>query len=173
MNIRPPKPFVARKCGIKRRYDSYSEAFRVARLHWSRYRENMVPYRCPLCGKFHIGHQKTEEDLSTAFVPLVSPKPKQEPKPKNVKQPPPVKKQKEVLAYYPPEDPFKKMEIRASNRAMNEDQRVQAIERKKARQEAHAKLLQEQHDNRVRKGLNWQNGYMWQMACDDGWNQRV
>ena len=168
--MRPPRPFVVRKCGVKRGYDSYTDAFRVAEAHWKRYREKMVAYFCPLCGKHHIGHQKTETDLSTAFVPL---KPKQEPIPKKVKQPPPDKKIKEVMAYYPPEDPFKKMEIKASERAKNECQRLAAIERRRLKAEAHARLLQEQYERRFLKQLNWSKGYMWEVACDDGWNQHL
>lgn len=162
--MRPPRPFVARKCGIKIGYETYQEAFRIARRHWTRYSDKMVPYECPLCGKFHIGHQKTEQDLSTAFVPLRKAPP--ESKPKKVKQPPPVKKVKEVLAYYPPEDPFKKMEIRASNRAQNECQRVAAIERRKEKIARHAETMA--HSKWLKDG-----GYMWWVACDDGWNQHL
>lgn len=64
------RPFVARKCGEKIRYDTYEGAWRKCRETWKRSNDRMVPYRCPLCNMFHIGHAKSEDDRSTAFVSM-------------------------------------------------------------------------------------------------------
>lgn len=185
--MRQPRPFVVRKCGEKRAYNSYAEAFRVAKEHWKHYREKMVPYLCPLCGKHHIGHQKTEEDLSTAFVPLRQPKPKQEPKPKKVKQQPPEQIVRPYTSYQSYLDEAQARELKRAkneaNRTNNEALLQASIKRKsenvKVVDDLYIKSIirkeerQRQHEERMAARPPHEAAFTWWVACDDGWNQHT
>jgi len=174
--VRGQKPYHLRKCGDKVRFPTYNDAWQSSRTIYKHAHEKMCAYRCPLCNDFHIGHQRSEDDLSTAFVPLVKHDPKPEPKQRKVKQPPPIKKQKEVMAYYPPDpkpyvdyeqamrDTETKRTITKANRQENERLRLLAVAKKEEKARRHEELMRWRPEREP---------FHWCVAMDDGWNQHL
>jgi hypothetical protein len=156
------KPYVVRKCGDKIKYPSYSTAFIAAKGIFRTNGHKLTPYQCPICSKYHIGHQRHDADLSTAFVPLVPPRPKKQPKPPKVKAVKvPAVKQLNVSASVG-------IAIRKSDHEwLMAEQTRAAQERREERQRAHEKLMA------LRQGSREVGGYGWLVAMDDGWNQHL
>ena len=50
-----------RGCMGKQRYPSKRMAMATARLIHERHSDWMSPYRCKLCGKWHLGHSRARE----------------------------------------------------------------------------------------------------------------
>lgn len=57
-----PKNPYASDCQGKQVFESKASALRILRLRAKRgRRDNLLPYRCPYCHQWHLGHRKLKD----------------------------------------------------------------------------------------------------------------